>query len=172
MPVLTNSQEEAFARHMAGGDCSQTEAARRAGYAHDVAHNVGSRLMKRADVQERVMELQSAAQVQAQASALPVTRESLIAQAMEIKNGAIADKDFTAANRSLELIARISGHLVERRETAAYTETLNLHALSSDRLNSLLREQIGSLPVAHRRKLLADAPPELRERLLDANGEL
>lgn len=160
MPVLVDPQAEAFAQQLAPG-FSQAEAARRAGYGRSSSPNRGSRLMKRNDVQQRVAELRGSMSPQEPVPA--ITRQSLIDQAMEIKAGALADKDYSAANRALELIARVAGLLVERKET--YNENVNWHSLDQAKLNDLLQTQISAMSPQDREKLLEEMPVEVRDVL-------
>ncbi len=82
-PNPLNARQEAFARNIAEG-CCQREAYRSAGYAptsDDVADVNASRLLRHAQVQSRVRELQA---VQAEAS--QITAERLLAELEEARS--------------------------------------------------------------------------------------
>jgi phage terminase small subunit len=160
MGTLTDAQHEAFAQFVAAG-LSQTEAAKRAGFPENSAHNTGCRLAKRPEIQHRIDEL-----LEVQKNIDTPKLQWIIAQAIEIERAAIAAQDYGAANRALELLARLGGHLTERRET--YTERrISIEKLDAEGLGELLKRSMNTLPEAERATIV-DADPEVATLLIQA----
>jgi len=107
-------------------DCNATQAAKRAGYSERTAPQQGGRLLKKAQVAEVIRAAQSKAAADAE-----VTLDWLISELREnhriALDGAPAMdrygnptghvvRQIAASNKSLELLAKLTGHMVERRE--------------------------------------------------------
>jgi hypothetical protein len=151
---MSNSQHELFAQAVADG-YSLSEAARRAGYPEASAHNAGSRLNKLPAIRTRIDQIVSARAAGDHQTAA-ASRFWIMAQLVEVEKAGRESGDLSAANRALELLARLGGHMVERKET--YAKVINLHLMTTAQLNQALRQELSSLPVEERRKLLLDAP--------------
>jgi len=70
-----------------------------------------SRLLKNAEFFARIAELQAVAATDAQ-----ISLESLLREAGEVQQAAMAAKQYAAANSALKLKAELSGHYVQRKE--------------------------------------------------------
>lgn len=110
--ALKNARHERFAQELAKGK-SQSEAYRQSGYtgASGTIDAGASRLVRNDKVAARLAELQGRASERA-----VVTTESLIAEADQIKDLAIAAGQYGPANAALTLKAKLAGKLVERAE--------------------------------------------------------
>jgi hypothetical protein len=156
VPALIDTKHEAFARYVAAG-LSQTAAATKAGFPENSAHNTGSRLAKRPEIQERVDELKALS-----AEGSGVSRQWVINEAIEIKRAAIAADDYSSAIRAVEFIARVSGHLNERKESPSRVGNLNL--LDTGQILQILRAQWDEFTTDDREELLL-ASPELSDAI-------
>jgi len=130
--MLANAQWEKFAQSVAQG-MELGLAYEAAGYraTGNAAQVNGCRLMKRAEIAQRVKELQSKS-----AEQVGVTVESLIALGLEIIRDARAAEDFSAASSTYERLAKISGHWVDRSEQKS-----TVTRLVSDRPQKPMDEQ-------------------------------
>jgi hypothetical protein len=107
LAVLTNSRYEHFAQLVATGQ-SPAQAYAAAGYEEKTAYTCGPRLLKRPEVQSRVTELQrKVAQISVAHAAL--SRGFVVSELMDIVLKAKQDKEWSAANRALELLGRDLG---------------------------------------------------------------
>ncbi len=154
MADLSDRQHEDFAQFVAAG-LSKTAAAVRAGFPENSAHNTGSRLAKRPEIQQRIEELRVRS-----AEGSGVSQQWLIDEAIEIKRVAIAAEDYSSAIRAVEFVARLSGYLNERKESPA--RVVNLNLLSTDQLRQVLRAQFDEFTTGDREELLL-ASAELAE---------
>ena len=112
-PNPLNPRQEAFARSIAEGRC-QREAYKRAGYtptSDSVADVNASRLLRHAQVQSRVRELQAA-----QAAASQITAERLLAELEEARSLALNLGQAGAAVAASMGRAKLCGLLIDRRE--------------------------------------------------------
>ena len=112
-PNSLNPRQEAFCRFVAEG-CCQREAYKRAGYtaaSDGVADVNASRLLRHAQVQSRVRELQAA-----QAEASQITAERLLAELEEARNLALSLGQAGAAVAASMGRAKLCGLLIDRRE--------------------------------------------------------
>ena len=112
-PNPLNARQEAFARSIAEGR-SQREAYKRAGYtptSDGIADVNASRLLRHAQVQSRVRELQAA-----QAEASQITAERLLAELEEARSLALSLGQAGAAVAASMGRAKLCGLLVDRRE--------------------------------------------------------
>jgi hypothetical protein len=152
MADLSDRQHEDFAQFVAAG-LSKTAAAVRAGFPENSAANTGCRLAKRPEIHQRIDEL-----MDIQKNTEVPKLQWLIAQAIEIERAAIAAEDYSAANRSLELLARMGGFLNERKESPG--RVVNLNLLDTGQIIEILRVQCAELTADDREALLL-ASPEL-----------
>jgi len=150
---LSNHRHEHYAISRAAG-YSQTESAKRAGFPTTSAPNAGHRLEKQEGVKRRVAEL-SASDKKDEGIA---SRPWIISNLVEIVRVGLhpGSRDLSNANRALESLAKLGGHVVERRQT--YSEKVRVTGLSSSELHELLKDQLAALPGPDRQKLLAMAP--------------
>src|ERR1017187_7910474 len=118
MPVLGNARHEAFAQAWARTK-SASEAAREIGVRPDNSN----RLTKNDQIRLRVDELLGRG-----ADRTVVTLESLIREAGEIQEAAIADKQFSAATQAFTAKAKLSGNWIER----AVNENVNVNYAIGD----------------------------------------
>ena len=111
MPILRNTRHEMFAQFLAQGK-SATGAYVEAGYKDsESARFRASRLRTNGNVQKRIDELK-----QKVAKKMEITQESLIAEAEEIRELAIRDKQYNAALGAVKEKGILSGKRVEKSE--------------------------------------------------------
>jgi hypothetical protein len=132
MPILSNARHERFAQEVASGS-SQSEAYDAAGFRSSTPAATkanASRLMSRPEVRERVAELQLAQGRQSE-----IKRADLIEMLLADRERAHAHRQIAAAVRAAELIGKIIGMFVDRREirtspldTLDYEELVALRA--------------------------------------------
>jgi hypothetical protein len=132
MPILENARHERFAQEVASGS-SQSEAYETAGFGSSTPAATkanASRLMNRPEVRERVAELQLAQGRQAE-----IKRADIIDMLLADRERAHAHRQIAAAVRAAELIGKIIGMFVDRREVRAgpleeldYSELVALRA--------------------------------------------
>ena len=111
-----NSRQESFCRHYVAARANASAAYRAAGYrvkSGDVAAAAASRLLKHVRVQARIERLQAMAAKRA----VDVTIDSHIADLDEIRQQGLADKQLGPAVSATVAMAKITGHMIERRET-------------------------------------------------------
>jgi phage terminase small subunit len=139
---LANGQHEMYARARAAG-FSQTESAKRANYAHSTCPNVGCRLEKRLDVQQRIRELAVTISPGVLAS-----KQWVVLELLENHRLARKEKNIMASKACLELVARLQGFLVERRESDS--RQLRINVSTPAELRDVLRAQVDQLPSEER----------------------
>ena len=113
MPILENVRHERFAQEVASGS-SQSEAYAAAGFRSSspaAAKANASRLMSRPEVRERVDELQLAQGRQAE-----IKRADIIDMLLADRERAHANRQIAAAVRAAEVIGKLLGMFVDRRE--------------------------------------------------------
>jgi len=113
MPILENARHERFAQEVASGR-SQSDAYESAGFrsATPAATKANaSRLMSRPEVRERVAELQVAQGRQSE-----IKRGDMIDMLLADRARAHANRQIAAAVRAAELIGKMLGMFVDRRE--------------------------------------------------------
>jgi hypothetical protein len=108
MAILPNPRHEKFAQALAEGKPASS-AYEEAGYSPNDGNAV--RLKGNEKIKSRVAELQGQG-----AERAVVTLQSLIAEADEIKAGALAKGHYSAAVSALTVKAKLSGHWVDRGE--------------------------------------------------------
>jgi phage terminase small subunit len=92
-------------------DCNATQAAIRAGYSRRTAYAIGSENMSKPEIRAA---LQAARAVVT--TKVKITKDYLIEQANDIMLKAKANGAWAAARGANELLAKLTGHLVERRD--------------------------------------------------------
>lgn len=159
MAELANKQHEEYAFAVAMG-LSKSEAARRAGYtdAGSIA-NRGSRLWKRDDIRNRVAEIQTN---QRTYSGPVATKEWTVLELIQTHRLARIAQQHSVSVQALLAVAKLNGHLVEKRET--YAEKLNIHELRAPGLTAAIERELKQLPEAERVAIL-DAEPAVAELL-------
>jgi hypothetical protein len=113
MPVLGNTRHERFAQEVASGS-SQSEAYATAGFRSETPAATkanASRLMSRPEVRERVAELQLAQGRQSE-----IKRADIIEMLLADRERAHAQRQIAAAVRAAELIGKLCGMFIDRRE--------------------------------------------------------
>lgn len=158
--MLANSQHEAYAQARVAG-YSQSESARRANYPKASAHNAGCRLEKRPDIIQRMRELS----VTVQPNAL-MSKPWVLTEVSEVHRLAKSSEQYAVSKACLELIARLQGYLVERRES--YSESRRVYTASPE-ITSALSGHLKQLPEAERLKLQAESP-EIIEVLAESDN--
>ena len=139
-PNPLNARQEAFARNIAEGR-SQREAYQCAGYtpaSDSVADVNASRLLRHAQVQSRVCELQ----VAAQAEASEITAERLLAELEEARSLALSLGQAGAAVAASMGRAKLCGLLVDRREDVTRRPTRDPDAPAEVAVEVWLREVV------------------------------
>jgi hypothetical protein len=113
MPILENARHERFAQEVASGS-SQSGAYETAGFrsATPAATKANaSRLMSRPEVRERVAELQLA-----QGHEAKIKRSDVIEMLLADRERAHASRQIAAAVRAAEVIGKLLGMFIDRRE--------------------------------------------------------
>lgn len=174
MPQLANQQHEAFAQAVVTG-CSLTEAAKRSGHTVGPA-NFGSRLMERAEIAQRIIELEAAPREQPDAdgkipkSGAPsqnvliyTDKAWVVTELVAIERLARKQKDISGMHACVKTLAQIGGLLDgNSRLIDPSRDPSRLALLGIKEIHTMLSQVVGQVPSADRRKLLAEAP-ELAE---------
>jgi len=157
---LSNHRHDAYAVARAAG-YSQTESAKRAGFPGTSAPNAGYRLERQETIKQRVAELLAE---ERQDDAEIATRPWIVCNLAEIvRIGLHPDsRDLGNANRALEMLAKIGGYMMDKKESRSEG---NLMSLSSGQLRELLDARLAELAPAVRERVLllasADAETEV-----------
>jgi hypothetical protein len=159
MPALTHPKYEAYAIHRAGG-CSKTEAAKRAGFAPDSAHNEGCRVGKRPEVAARVAELSQLPENQSRdepGSALEkfIALPSVISEVVSIHRAAKDAKQYATALACQQYLGKL-GRLTPDANPNPSPRTItqiNFSTMTAKDLGEYLRDQVKSLPAPERKTL-------------------
>ena len=124
--LALNERQKTFVRELVYGNCSQTEAARRAGFAQPA--QAASRLLKdpkigayRADLQDDV------------AAEYGISAERSMRDLLNIRNGAIENGQYGAAVAAEKLRAQMGGLLNEKRDDP-------LKLMSKEQIEKRLKE--------------------------------
>jgi phage terminase small subunit len=141
MPILRNTRHEMFAQFLAQGK-SATGAYVEAGYKDSKSARFrASRLRTNGNVQKRIDELK-----QKVAKKMEITQESLIAEAEEIRELAIRDKQYNAALGAVKEKGILSGKRVEKTEQGQPGDFFdNLSDLEAAQAIKKQREELGKL---------------------------
>jgi hypothetical protein len=149
MPTLANRQMEEFCQHLASGH-NQSEAARRAGYSAKNANNIACRLVKREDVKARILEVKG----YVESDPVKIAGKSwVMSEAVSVHRLSVKDKQYSVAKSCLELIARLQGFLVDKRESDS--RQLKINIANPAELREVLRSSYELLPTAEREELNA-----------------
>jgi phage terminase small subunit len=92
-------------------DFNATQAAIRAGYSPSTAYSIGSENLRKPEIKAAVQATQAAA-----ITDIKITRNYLVEQANDIMLKAKANRAWSAARGANELLAKLTGHIVERRD--------------------------------------------------------
>lgn len=157
MPQLSNRQFEEFCHAIISGQ-SQTEAAKSVGYSEGIAHNTGSRLMKRPDVRQRVEELRQSIDNNPNDLA---TKSYIVSQTIRIHRKCFQEKQYSVSVACMQLLARLQGYLVEKRESTSLK--LSMVNMTPAELNRALREHVSGIPEQAQAGLLT--APEVAQAL-------
>lgn len=177
MPALANLKHEAFAQAVVSG-CSLTEAARRSGHT-DGHGNFGSRLAKLVPVQQRILELQAGSSEPSEnagetpRSAAPsqdvlvyTSKPWVTVELVAVHNLARKARDYGVCHSVLRTLAQLGGHLDGNRGVSA-NDPARLTLMGVAEIHQMLKQTLGGVPAADRRKLLAESP-ELAEIVAEA----
>ncbi len=148
MAKLDNPRHERFCREYVIDVSNQAKAAIRAGYSEKTAAQLASRLLTKANIIARVAELQAEA-----AERNEVTVDNVIAELVELRDGAKAAKQFGPAIRAEELRGKTLGMFVDtkRHETSEMTD---------EALVEGIRKLAGDDAAAKAAKTLRDSKPD------------
>lgn len=163
MPQLTIGKHEQFCLAMAAGR-SMTQAARLAGYGDGSAPNIGSRLCKQPHIRNRIEELKADSAETLNALGKPW----IVTETVGLYRLAMVEKQFAVSLQAIQFLAKLGGHLVDRRES--YSAKVNIHALRPGELGYELAQHLKALPDAERAQIL-EAEPELTQ-VIEPIGEL
>ena len=131
MPILSNPRHERFAHELAKGK-SQAEAYEAAGFKRDDANAL--RLTRNDKIASRVAELLAHAAKRAE-----VTAESLIAEAEEIREKALAAGQYAAAVAAVKEKGVLSGVRVEKSERKSVRD---VRSLPDSELDALIADLV------------------------------
>ena len=94
-----------------GVDFNATQAAIRAGYSPSTAYSIGSENLRKPEIKAALQAAQAAA-----ITDIRITKDYLIGQANDIMLKAKANGAWSAAKGANELLAKLTGHIIERRD--------------------------------------------------------
>ena len=92
-------------------DFNATQAAIRAGYSRSTAYSIGSENLRKPEIKAALQAAQAAA-----ITDIRITKDYLIGQANDIMLKAKANGAWSAAKGANELLAKLTGHIIERRD--------------------------------------------------------
>jgi phage terminase small subunit len=107
--VLTRKQQRFVEEY--GVDFNATQAAIRAGYSPSTAYSIGSENLRKPEIKAALQAAQAAA-----ITNIRITKDYLIGQANDIMLKAKANGAWSAAKGANELLAKLTGHIIERRD--------------------------------------------------------
>ena len=165
MPALSNQQHETFARNVAAG-FNQTQAAKRSAMSIKAAHNVGSRVARRPEVQARISELRSKQDPEQR-----ISRSWAEQILIDTIQNATESKDYGVVKNCVELACKLNGLLIDRRESYSEKVVAHVDAMDDATVNQMLSRYIGELPPGERQALLTAAPDVLGD-VIEIEGEL
>ncbi len=148
MAKLDNPRHESFCREYVIDVTNQAAAAIRAGYSAKTAASQASRLLKNVNVAARVAELQAEA-----AERNEVTVDNVIAELVDLRDGAKAAKQFGPAIRAEELRGKTLGMFVD-------TKRDDSHKMSDTTLVALIDQLMGKDAAAKVMQKLRDSRPD------------
>ena len=133
MPVLKNPRHELFAQLLASGKTA-TEAHQLAGFKRDRGN--ASRLATDPEIHDRVQQITAVG-----AEHAAVTVESLIDEAEQARRGAMGAGQYAAAVAAVKEKGVLSGKRVERRESGAPGEFVEIENMTASQLVEFIRKQ-------------------------------
>ncbi len=140
MPPLDNSKWEIFAQECAAGKTAD-EAYVLAGYEENRCN--ASRLKTKENIRQRIAELQAIAAISAE-----VTIESLLREAADIQRLAVAAGQYAAANGSMTIRAKLSGHWVDKTDNTNTNTNVNPNDVSDAEIATVLKGSGSVSPAA------------------------
>jgi Terminase small subunit len=143
MPCLQNPRHEKFVRHWLKTS-NASEAYRRAGYetTTNLANRVNaSRLLAHANVQRRIKELE-----RSMAQKTEISLATLLSDLAEDRALARSLGQASAAVQATQLAAKLTGHLVDRKETGGPGDFAGLK--TAGEVLDAIREQLGDKAAA------------------------
>lgn len=155
--MLSDPRRESFARNMAMG-CNRMEAGRRSNWPESGLANRVSRLLKEPNVLRRIKELCLNTNISEIAS-----KDWVLCEVIENHRLARKSGDINVSRQCLELVARLKGYLVERRDTSNLQVRVNL--TDPEQLRAAIRDSLQSLPLGDQYNVIELAPPELAEAI-------
>ena len=140
MPCLENPRHERFVRAYLKTP-NATEAYKRAGYNNTSAHGAevcGSRLLNKVEVQRRFAELR-----RAMAQKTEISLQSLLSDLAEDRALARSLGQASAAVQATQLAAKLTGHLVDRKEIGAAGDFAGLKTVAEilDAIRGIVGDQ-------------------------------
>lgn len=150
MPVLTNAKWERFAQELAKGK-SQTEAYSAAGYKGDRTN--ASRLATNGNIIARVAELQERGAKRAE-----ITIESLTDMLREDRELARELKQPAAAVSAVDKLAKLYGHMIERKEVGRPGD---FSRMTEDELDDFIASRQGIAGRGDSREGASNAAPRM-----------
>jgi phage terminase small subunit len=117
--ALTSKQQRFVEEYCV--DLNATQAAIRAGYSPKTAYAIGSENLTKPEVRAALQAAQAKVTTKAN-----ITRDYLIEQANDIMLKAKANGAWAAARGANELLAKLTGHLVEKRDLRVIREIADL----------------------------------------------
>jgi hypothetical protein len=164
--MLSDQRRETFAQNVATGH-NLTESARRAGFGgKGQVYNTASRLAKEPAVAERINQLRALNNAHTDSSV--ASKNWVLCEAIENHKLARAAGDINTSRQCLELVARLQGYLVERREGQSVQWRLN--PTDPKELSAAIKTQLELLPPSAREAMLAAAPKKLADAI-EVNSE-
>ena len=133
MPILKNPRRERIAQLLASGKTA-TEAHQLAGFKRDRGN--ASRLATDPEVRDRVQQITAVG-----AEHAAVTVESLIDEAEQARRGAMGAGQYAAAVAAVKEKGVLSGKRVERRESGAPGEFVEIENMTASQLVEFIRKQ-------------------------------
>jgi len=131
MPALDNTRRERFCKNVVKG-MSQSKAYEMAGY--EPNRKNASRMMTFEDVANRIAELQ-----QIEAGRFATEKELIRQMFLANYNLAVKQNNLAAANVAADKLARLDGHMIERKEIGGPGDFANL---SDEQLIELIAEPL------------------------------
>jgi phage terminase small subunit len=107
--ALTRKQERFVEEYCV--DFNATQAAIRAGYSPSTAYSIGSENLRKPEIKAALQAAQAAA-----ITDIKITKNYLIEHANDIMLKAKANGAWSAAKGANELLAKLTGHIIERRD--------------------------------------------------------
>ncbi len=107
--ALTPKQHRFVAEYLV--DANAAGAARRAGYSPKTASAIGAENLTKPAVAAAIREAQAKLEAKTE-----ITKAYVVKHTVEILHGAMTDRAWAAARGAADLLARLHGHIVERKD--------------------------------------------------------